>query len=271
MAYLFLSIFLLITIQFISEYSLFKFYGVEKNFNSSLINPFVKDLIQFISFFLLTLIAFSGVLLTIFLKQWTVTNLYSTQIEKKYAQTKVNQLKEQLNPDFLFKTLARIRTIEQENPNKATSMVLTLSHLLRYQLYDCNRKLVFLSSEIQFLTNYLNLEKLYNDRLKYEISTGQTSYPVRVPPLIFMPFVQQIINDSFHLNHSAERTIYIGFSLKNNTLTFQCQVNSPIFQKDDSYHTSIERLKLLYNDTYRLEFIEPKNNTHTGIKLQINV
>lgn len=72
-------------------------------------------------------------------------------------------------------------------------MLLELSQILRYQLYDCSRKAVLLKAEIDFLTNYLALEQVYSHRFQYMVSAEGEVHRIFVPPLLFLPFVQQAV------------------------------------------------------------------------------
>ena len=95
--------------------------------------------------------------MTLLLKEWMIENQRVSQMEKAHVLSEVEQLKEQVSPELLFKTLHHSGELTLTEPEKASKMLMKLSQLLRYQLYDCSRQKVLLSSEIAFLTNYLTL------------------------------------------------------------------------------------------------------------------
>ena len=90
-------------------------------------------------------------------------------MEKVHVLSEVEQLKEQVSPELLFKTLHHSGELTLSEPEKASKMLMKLSQLLRYQLYDCSRTKVLLSSEINFLNNYLTLEQNSQAQFNYEL------------------------------------------------------------------------------------------------------
>ncbi|MCS2307117.1 histidine kinase [Bacteroides thetaiotaomicron] len=119
----------------------------------------VPMLMDYISSFMLSTLCMIGGTMTLLLKEWMIENQRVSQMEKAHVLSEVEQLKEQVSPELLFKTLHHSGELTLTEPEKASKMLMKLSQLLRYQLYDCSRQKVLLSSEIAFLTNYLTLEQ----------------------------------------------------------------------------------------------------------------
>ncbi len=119
------------------------------------------NIVDTISSYIIYLLCISGVIIPVFLRNWIISRQRVDQLEKKRMFSEVEQLKEQINPSSFFKTLNETSVLIKSDPNKASMMLMKLSQLLRYQLYDCNRETVLLRSEISFLQNYLELERLY--------------------------------------------------------------------------------------------------------------
>ena len=90
--------------------------------------------------------------ITIVLKHWMTENNRVNQLERIHVQSEVEQLKAQVNPQLLFNVLNRTAVLANSEPKEASGMLLELSQILRYQLYDCSRKAVLLKAEIDFLT-----------------------------------------------------------------------------------------------------------------------
>ncbi|PXV62328.1 histidine kinase [Dysgonomonas alginatilytica] len=208
-------------------------------------------LLDGISNFTINMLCISGGSMVVLLKYWMENEQVVNQLRNEQMQSEVEQLKDQINPQFLFNILNRASTLTKTDPKLASDMLLKLSHLLRYQLYDCSRDKVLLSSEITFLTNYLDLEKLYFDKFDYSISSQGDVHRVFVSPMLFTPFVQSTINriqtldiESFmHLHFKADDdTVYFTYDLSNNKMLI-----------DDSEFSGIkQRLNLLYNSNYDL-------------------
>ena len=89
--------------------------------------------------------------MTVLLKEWMIENRRVSQMEKAHVLSEVEQLKEQVSPELLFKTLHHSGELTLTEPEKASKMLMKLSQLLRYQLYDCSRHKVLLSGEVAFL------------------------------------------------------------------------------------------------------------------------
>ena len=103
-------------------------------------------------------------------------------MEKVHVLSEVEQLKEQVSPELLFKTLHHSGELTLSEPEKASKMLMKLSQLLRYQLYDCSRTKVLLSSEINFLNNYLTLEQNSQAQFNYELLADGEVNRTLVPP-----------------------------------------------------------------------------------------
>ena len=175
--------------------------------------PIVMD---YISSFMLSTLCMIGGTMTVLLKEWMIDHQRVSQMEKVHVLSEVEQLKEQVSPELLFKTLHHSGELTLSEPEKASKMLMKLSQLLRYQLYDCSRTKVLLSSEINFLNNYLTLEQNSQAQFNYELLADGEVNRTLVPPLLFIPFVQYIvksINEQRNPFESRREHNYIHLSL----------------------------------------------------------
>lgn len=99
--------------------------------------PIVMD---YISSFMLSTLCMIGGTMTVLLKEWMIDHQRVSQMEKVHVLSEVEQLKEQVSPELLFKTLHHSGELTLSEPEKASKMLMKLSQLLRYQLYDCSRQ-----------------------------------------------------------------------------------------------------------------------------------
>ena len=204
-----------------------------------------------ISNFTINMLCIAGGSMIILLKYWMENEQKVNQLQNEQIQSEVEQLKDQINPQFLFNILNRASELAKTDQRLASNMLLQLSHLLRYQLYDCSRDKVLLNSEINFLTNFLALEKLYFDRLDYSISTEGDVHRIFVSPLLFTPFVQNAINEL--QNQDKESFISLYFKADDDTVIFTCNLNNREIGIEDSELSGIkQRLNLLYKSNYKL-------------------
>ena len=194
--------------------------------------PIVMD---YISSFMLSTLCMIGGTMTVLLKEWMIDHQRVSQMEKVHVLSEVEQLKEQVSPELLFKTLHHSGELTLSEPEKASKMLMKLSQLLRYQLYDCSRTKVLLSSEINFLNNYLTLEQNSQAQFNYELLADGEVNRTLVPPLLFIPFVQYIVK-----------------SINENTIIFTCLCQQVNLLEDKGLERIRQRLNLLYGNRYRL-------------------
>lgn len=122
-------------------------------------------------------------------------NFQHEQLHKELAEQKLQaelqNLKNQLQPHFLFNTLNNLYGMVLTTDKKAPDVVLRLSNMMSYMLYECQSDWMPLDKEIANLKNYIELEKIrYDDRLDISFEVGGAVDSVQITPLLFIPFVE---------------------------------------------------------------------------------
>jgi len=207
------------------------------------------------------------------LLKWTKDNNRIHELEKATIQSELQQLKNQINPHFLFNMLNNANVLIRKDPAKASETLVGLSELLRYQLYESSRPKVLLASDIKELRDFLNLEKLRRDHFEFSIEVIGEVNAIFLPPLLFIPFVE---NATKH-NLDPERTSYIHivFEIQNKDLLFSCINSKPAggIEKPSrggiGLNNSYRRLKLLYDDKYNLDIKDEKDTFTVNLKIPI--
>ena len=212
----------------------------------------VPMLMDYISSFMLSTLCMIGGTMTLLLKEWMIENQRVSQMEKAHVLSEVEQLKEQVSPELLFKTLHHSGELTLSEPEKASKMLMKLSQLLRYQLYDCSRTKVLLSSEINFLNNYLTLEQNSQAQFNYELLADGEVNRTLVPPLLFIPFVQYIVKSINEQRTSIPVSLKIHLKVEENTIIFTCLCLQVNLLEDKGLERIRQRLNLLYGNRYRL-------------------
>lgn len=193
---------------------------------------------------------------TVLLKEWMINNRRVSQMEKAHVVSEVERLKEQISPELLFKTLHQSGELTLSEPETASKMLMKLSQLLRYQLYDCNRAKVLLSSEITFLTNYLTLEQTSRPQFYYEFTSEGEVNRMLVPPLLFIPFVQYIVKAIDEQQIQPPVSLKTHLKAEKGTIIFACacpEVN--LLSSDKGLERIRQRLDILYGSRYRLHWL----------------
>lgn len=246
MLYLSATILLLVIIQTTEERTVLLHLNMLDEFYT-----FPRMLITILSSFALLLLCISGGAMTVLLKRWMTDHQKVNQLEKLHIQSEVEQLKEQVSPHLLFSILNRTGVLAKLHPERASDMLIKLSQLLRYQLYDCNRERVLLTSEIKFLNNYLTLEQMYSRLFEFKILSDKGCSHILVSPMLFISFVQSAVIRIHELN--KETSIRITFeALEENAITFTCRCESENIFFDIDFSKVCKRLDFLYRKHHTL-------------------
>lgn len=198
-------------------------------------------------------------------QQWMQNLQLITELEKANANAELEQLKNQINPHFLLNMLNNANVLTKKDPDKASEVIMKLSDLLRYQLYDSARDKVLLTSDIHFLEDFLNLEKVRRDNFDFVISKEGNLSGVLIPPLLFISFVENAVK---HNNDSAKASyVHLFFEVRNNELFFKCINSKPIIKAVNSNSGGLglinikRRLELLFPVLHNLT-IDDKQETY---------
>lgn len=206
------------------------------------INPLLQILTSVFSLVVL-MISSSAVVL---FRKWANHDVRVHDLEKAAIQVELEQLKKQVNPQFLIRMLDKA---EQENSEDASAILLSLGNILRYQLYDSTREFVLLSADIHFLTEFLTLEQRSRNNFSFTVYSDGNLYNYLVPPLLFLPFVEYVISGNTEISF-----IHLHFQVDNDTLTFECRY--PGITRDNPkvlFDNICRRLTLLYGNSYLLD------------------
>jgi len=138
------------------------------------------------------------------LKNWMQKQKEKEQLEKEKLDVELQLLKTQIHPDFLFSSLRNIRMFSQKDPTKASELLLTLSDLLSYMLYECDQPRVLLEKEIKMIRDYMTLEKKrIADRLDMDIHVRGDLSGKMIAPLLLLPFIENSF--SYCINEKQEK------------------------------------------------------------------
>lgn len=234
--------------------------------------PNEKDSINFLSIsFIVIVLSIASSAVKLF-QQWILDAQLISELEKSKTSAELEQLKNQINPHFLFNMLNNVNVLTKINPEKASQVLMKLSDLLRYQLYDSAREKVFLTSDIHFLEDFLNLEKVRRDNFDFTISKKGDLNGVQIPPLLFISFVENAVK---HNNDSSKPSyVNLYFEVQNNELFFICENSKPekkaVSEVGGLGLINIQRrLKLLFplNNSLKITESTEKFNVYLSIKL----
>ncbi|MBN2522889.1 MAG: histidine kinase [Bacteroidales bacterium] len=192
-------------------------------------------------------------------KWWYLDQQYKKELEKEKLGAELKFLKAQIHPHFLFNTLNNLYALTLKRSKTSSDIVLRLSELLDYMLYQSNETEVQLDKELEIIKGYVELEKIrYNDRLDLHFRIEGDSSQKKIAPLILLPFVE----NSFKHGASkdpAKPKIKILIQIEDTCLKMDVVNNIPDSKKKENYYSEglglknvRRRLELIYPDRHEL-------------------
>ena len=190
------------------------------------------------------------------------------QLKLLVKDSELQFLKSQINPHFLFNNLNNLYAYATENSPKTPSIILKLSSVLRYMLYDCKENFVLLSKEIEHLKHYTALNELQiEDRGEILFTTNighQTEF--LIAPLILNVFIENAFKHST-ASQSSDIKIDINVNINDKgILTFTCENSFLTYQNTQNLSKGIgllnvkKRLGLIYPNSHILDIEKTENN-----------
>ena len=198
-----------------------------------------------------------------------------SKLEKEKIVSELDFLKNQMNPHFLFNVLNNIYIQTRIEPKKSAEMILKLSDLLRYQLYECSQNQVLLKSEIEYLKNYIDLQKVRLAKIDIKFEQNGSFMGLMIYPFMFIPFLENAFKHGVN-SKGNKNFIYVFIEIVEKYVIFVVK-NSKIDISSSSNNKSggiglknIERrLNLLYKDKYTLSIENEKE--YYNVKLKISL
>ncbi|CAM1345089.1 sensor histidine kinase [Tenacibaculum amylolyticum] len=206
------------------------------------------------------------------------SNLKSEDLKNRFLETQL-QLKEQelkylkmqIHPHFLFNTLNTIYGFALKKSEKTPEVILKLSSLLDYILYQINKPFVLLEDEIQHIEDYISLEKIrFQEGLQISFSKENLVPKTLIPPMLLLPFVENAFKHGIPIN--KQLTIQLSIKTKEQFLHFSCK-NTAFNTKETTSGIGLtnikERLRKLFDNNFELQILEEKNTFSIDLKIPL--
>lgn len=202
------------------------------------------------------------------LQKWIRDSMKIVELNSLTLNMELNALRNQINPHFLFNMLNNVKALIRTDPEKATTVIMKLSEFLRYQLYENNEEKTMLTSEIDFLSNFLNLEKIRRENFEVNIESPNDKRILNstfIPPNLFTTFVENAVKHSVDIS-GKESYVKVNIEIKDKNLHFECRNSqNSEFPIPESNYSGLglanikRRLELLYQNIFTLEINSTKN------------
>ncbi|MGM0532282.1 MAG: sensor histidine kinase [Bacteroidota bacterium] len=200
------------------------------------------------------------------------------EIEKEKLKAELQFLKSQVHPHFLFNTLNSLYSLVLKKSDKSENIILKLSELLRYMLYETNANSVELNKEIASIKSYVELEKMrHGEKVDLSLNIWGDTGNQRIAPMLLLPFIE---NSFKHSTKSFDGKAWITIELGVNGHELTLKVENSI-TKDENEHEIIHhsggigmknarrRLSLLYPDNHKLDVSADRDSYMIILKISL--
>ena len=195
-------------------------------------------------------------------KYYYLKNHHIQQLLKENIEAQLQILRAQVHPHFLFNTLNNIFSQTQTESPKGSKMIMGLSDMLRYILYEGQKPLVPLKQELLMINEYINLEKIrYGNKLDVHLLMPDKVDDIYIAPLLLLPFVENCFKHGTS-NMLQNPWINLTAEVKNTTLAMKLMNGKATLSDNDQGKSGIgisnvkQRLELLYKGKYDLQIRE---------------
>lgn len=207
--------------------------------------------------------------------EWIKDRKIKAELQKDKVTSQLELLKSKINPHFLFNTLNNIDVLIQEDPNRASEYLRKLSEILRFMLHDSNEDKIPLNKEIEYITKYIDLQKIRTSNLDFVnfeiIGNPNDKF---VAPMIFIHFIENAFK--FASNKKIENAVNIRFDITEKKLLFYCKNHKSTSGDNVSEKNGLginlikQKLDLIYRKTYKLDIKDDDNWYIVNLEIQLD-
>ena len=193
-----------------------------------------------------------------FVAEWFIEKKKNEELAQLQLNTELKYLRTQIQPHFFFNTLNSLYALTLKKSDNAPRLVLKLSDMMQYILYEVDAPKVSLLQEINHINNFLDIEHLrFPDRIETEMDITGNIDNIKVPPLLFLSFIENCFKhglkdgDKIIIQMSFEITSdkYLLFKLSNSFDQAKNEENKPGI----GLQNSERRLQLLFGSNFSLQ------------------
>jgi LytS/YehU family sensor histidine kinase len=224
------------------------------------------------SFLVLTTAAGLTSIISLF-KHWLRKQQQWMQAEKEKVTAELQLLKAQVHPHFLFNTLNNIYSFALENSPKTPELILKLSSLLSYMLYDCKADEVLLEKEIAVMKDYIDLEKeRYGNKIEISLNIEGDIKDKYISPLLLLPFLENAFK---HGTSEQLEKPWLSVDIAVNQYTMKCKIvnskNEHVMIRENGIgiQNVKKRLEFLYPDNYELKMNDEEDFFVVSLLLEL--
>ena len=244
-------------------------YGIGLIFPDDVLMRSGREPIGFGSYYISTILSSSlFIFMSVVLKfsiDWFLNERIQRDLENQRLTAELAFLKSQINPHFLFNSLNSIYSLAYQHSDNTPGAILKLSEIMRYMLYESNDNKVALEKELQYLQNYIDLQKIrFGDKAFIDFKIQGKVTDQRIVPLLLIAFIENAFKHG--VANDAASAIKLLINVEDTRLYFYIQNKKHNNNRDAAGGIGLSnvkrRLNLLYPGKYNLE-IRDELDTYT--------
>lgn len=222
--------------------------------------------------FNLSIPIFISALLKVYV-EWRRNEDLRRKVVNEKVSSELQFLKAQLNPHFLFNSLNAIYSLSVKSSPSTSGAIISLSELMRYMLYEADRDKVLLEKEVEYIRNYVQLQRLrLSDSANVTLKISGQYKGREVPPLLFISFIE----NAFKYGTDYKGSTYVDIILSTTERAVQLKVKNIIgAQRENKRHSGVglenikNRLRLLYPDSHELQITDNGETYEVDLTLDL--
>ena len=198
-------------------------------------------------------------------------------LEKEKTENELKFLKAQTNPHFLFNAINSVYVLIKKDPDLAQATLARFSDMLRYQLYECNFPEVPIEKEMDYLDNYIELEKLRKgEGLVIDCKMGASVGNFLISPLLIIPFAENAFK---HVSNFPDKENFVRILTNYENGMFNLSVRNSVdqsgfWQSENpvggiGQDNTKRRLKLIYPDRHELHILKSDGVYDVSLTIKI--
>lgn len=210
-----------------------------------------------------------------FAEDWFELEARKKEVEHEKLMAELNFLKAQINPHFLFNTLNNLYYLAYTQSPNTTEVIDKLSKMMRYMIYESNHPKVMLSKEIEYMENYISLERLrLNDQIPIEFKINGSIEGVQIVPLIFITFLENAFKHGVS-NNQPGSWVHIAVTISDGQCAYVVE-NSKLASANHEGKSGIglqnvkRRLELSYPGNYQLNIQDGADKYSVELTLSLH-
>ncbi|MFK8004871.1 MAG: sensor histidine kinase [Saprospiraceae bacterium] len=176
------------------------------------------------------------------------------QLKNEKAKTELLHLKSQVNPHFFFNMLNNLYGLVNKDSKKAQALILKLSDMMRYSIYEGQKEMVTLEEEIEYLKNYVELHQMrYHKKIDIEFDRDIHKEGIKVMPLLFIILLENAFKHGVE-NLRKDAYVYLDLTTTENEIQFRIENNFDLNEVNEEGGIGLKNLKR------RLELVYPNQH-----------